>query len=159
MVDCGQTAAQIFVGRHSKLASIHSLRDTSEDEILVAFQDCVYWHGAPNEVVADNASVYHGFKFMKYVCDLYIQLWQSESYHQHQNYTENVWQSVKQGTNHLLDFSGAAKNLFLCALIYYTFLWNHMVGTSIGNGSFSPYTFATGQADDISPLLCMFLFQ
>ena len=29
-----------------------------------------------------------------------------------------------------------------------------MVDTSIGDGSLSPYTFVTGQVDDISPLLC-----
>ena len=74
-VDSVQTAAQIFSGHHSKFTSIHPLRDTSEEVILGAFQDRVCWHGAPDELVADNTSVYHGFKFLKYVRDLYIQIW------------------------------------------------------------------------------------
>ena len=152
-VDGDQTAAQNFARRHSKLASIHPFCDTSEKETLGLFQDCVRWHGAPDELVADNAAVYHGFKFMKYVCNLYVRLWQSQSYHQHQNFAENFWQSIKQGTNQLLDFSGAAKNLFLCALIYYAFLWNHTVDTTIGDGSSSPYTFATGCDNDITSIL------
>ena len=79
-VDGGQTAAHIFSGRHSKLTSIHPLRDTGEEEIFGAFQDRVHWHGSLNEVIVDNSSFYHWFKFMKYVCNLYIQFWQSESY-------------------------------------------------------------------------------
>ena len=55
-----------------------------------------------------------------------------------------------------MDYSGAARNLYLCALIYYAFLWNHTVDTSIGDGNFSPYTFATGRANDIS---CITAFQ
>ena len=149
-VDGDQTAAQNFAGRHSKLASVHPSCDTSEKETLGIFQDCVRWYGTPDELVTDNAVVYHGFKFMKYVCNLYVQLWQSQSYHQHHNFAENVWQSFKQGTNQLLDFLVAAKNLFLFALIYYAFLWNHTVDTTIGDGSSSPYTFAAGCADDIT---------
>ena len=48
---------------------------------------------------------------------------------------ENVWQSLKNDTNCLLDYLGAARNLFLCTLIYYTFLWNHTVGMSVADGT------------------------
>ena len=84
-VDGDQRAAQNFAGCHSKLASVHPFCYTSEKQTLGVFQDCVRCHGAPNELVADNASIYHGFKFMKYVCNLYVRLWQSQTYHQHQN--------------------------------------------------------------------------
>ena len=153
-VDGGQTSAQLFAGRHLKLASVHPLKDSGEDEILGAFQDRVRWHGAPEELVGNNASVYTGSKFMKYVCDLYIRLWQSESYHQHQNYAENVWQSLKDGTNCLLDFSGAARNLWLLGLMYYVLIWNHTVDPNLADGTFSPYTLATGRSDDISAFTC-----
>ena len=58
-VDSGQTAAQIFAGRHSKLASIHPLRDTSKDQLLGAFQDRVCWYGAPDELIADNQFIFY----------------------------------------------------------------------------------------------------
>ena len=125
-----------------------------EKSILGAFQDRLRWHGAPDELRTDNASVYEGNFFMKYVCDLWIRLWQSEAYHQQQNFAENVWQSVKAGTNRLLDFNGAAKNLWYCAILFYIFIWNHTVDPNIADGDHSPYTLATGRSDDISPLLC-----
>ena len=90
-VDGDQTAAQNFFGRYPKVASVHPFHYTSEKETLGVFQDCVCWHGVPNEIVADNAAVYHRFKFMKYVCNLYVRLWKSQVYHQHQNLVENVW--------------------------------------------------------------------
>ena len=102
-VNSGQTAAQIFAGHHSKLTSIHPLRDTSKEQLLGSFQDRVCWHGAPDELIADNASVYNMCKFLKYFRDLYIRLWQLESYHQQQNYAESVWESIKHDTNRLLD--------------------------------------------------------
>ena len=71
-VDSGVTAAQLFTGRHSKFVSVHGIKDTSEDEILGAFQDRVCWHGAPQELGADNAVVYRGKKFVAYCRDLYI---------------------------------------------------------------------------------------
>ena len=71
----GQTVVQFFAGCHTKLASVHPLKDTSEEKILGAFQDHVWWYRAPDELTADNASVYNGIKFLKCVCDLYIQFW------------------------------------------------------------------------------------
>lgn len=152
-VDGGQTSAQIFTNRRTKLVTIHPSNNTDENEILGALKNCICWHGAPDELIGDNAIIYTGSKFMKYVCNLYIQLWQSESYYQHQNYAENIWQSFMDGTDCLLDFSGAAKMLAFLDLIYYTFIWNHMVDPSILDGTFSPYTLSTRCFDDISLLL------
>ena len=69
-VDDDQTAAQKFSEHHSKFASVHPFHYTSKKETLGAFQDHVCCHGAPNELVADNTSVYHGFEFIKYGCNL-----------------------------------------------------------------------------------------
>ena len=80
-IDGGQTCAQVFTGRHSKFTSVHPIIDTSAASILGAFQDCIRWHGAPEELGADNAEVYNNSKFFQYYLDLYIRLWQLESYH------------------------------------------------------------------------------
>ena len=92
---------------------------------------------------------------MKYFYDLYICLWQSEPYHQQQNYAENVWQSLKFGTNYLLNSTGATCNVCYTALIFYPFIWNHTDDPNLADGSHSPYTLATGHLDDISAL-CVF---
>ena len=54
------------------------MKGDDEAHILGAFQDRVCWHGAPAELRADNTAVYEAPKFLKYVRDLYIRLWQSE---------------------------------------------------------------------------------
>ena len=150
-------AAQLFVGRDTKLVSIHPIKGEDKASILGAFQDRVRWHGAPAELRVDNAAVYKGPKFLKYIQDLYIRLWQSKSYHQQQNYTENVWQSLKFGTNRLLDFTGATQDVCFATLIFYAFIWNHIVDPTLADGNHSPYTLATGCSNYISAL-CAFRF-
>ena len=67
----------------------------TEEDILLTLQDRIRNHEAPETVAADNAAVYRGPKFSKYLRDLWIRLWQSESYKQNQNYTKNQWQTMK----------------------------------------------------------------
>lgn len=153
-VNGGEKAAQLFVGCTTKLASVHPLKNTGEKALLGAFDDHVRWHGAPKELCAENDQVYEGSFFMKYVCDLWIWLWQSESYHQQQNYVDNIWQSLKYGTNRLIDFTGKVSDLFFCAMVFNYFIWNHTLDPEITIGNHLPYTFATGCSNNISPLLC-----
>ncbi len=83
------------------------MKGVSEDDILGAFQDHVCWHGEPKEIGSDDAAaVYNGKCFTYYCRDLYISLWQSEAYHQNQNYAENVWETFKRSVNRLMDFTG-----------------------------------------------------
>ena len=116
-VATGETVAQIIAALCSKFTSIHGMKGTTEDDILGAFQDRVHWHGAPEEVSSDDAAVYKGHRFTNYCRDLYISLWQSEAYHQNQNYAENVWETFKRGTNRMLDFTGAPASWWLLGLL------------------------------------------
>ena len=52
------------------------------------------------------------------------------------------------------DFTGASLHLAMLALIYYAFIWNHIIDPSISDSTYSSYTLATGRSDDISILLC-----
>ena len=92
-VDNGATAAQLWVGKTLKFTTVHALKGLTEDDIFFTLQDRIRNHGALEHITADNAAayvaVYRGPKFSKYLRDLWIQLWQSESYKQNQNYTEN----------------------------------------------------------------------
>ncbi len=153
-VATGETVAQIIATRQSKFVSIHGMKDVSKDDILGAFQDCVRWRSAPKEVRSDDAAVYNGNCFTNYCCDLYISLWQSEAYHQNQNYAENVWETLKRGVNCLLDFTGAPPTWWLLGLLLLAQVWNHTVDAKLGDGTRSPYMVATGRGDDISPYIC-----
>ena len=48
------------------------MKDTSAKSILGAFQDRIRWHGAPEELGADNAEVYNDSDFTQYCRELYI---------------------------------------------------------------------------------------
>ena len=80
-VDGGETSAALYYGSNTRLNSVHGLKNLEEPEVLGSFQDRVRWHGAPEQLAADNAPVYRGNLFTKYLRDLYIRLWQCKSYH------------------------------------------------------------------------------
>ena len=111
LVNNGATAAQLLVGLSSKFTTVHALKGLTEEDILLTLQDRIRNHGAPEHITANNAAVYRGPKFWKYLCDLWIRLWQSESYKQNQNYTKNRWQPMKVMINRLLYFTSAPKYL------------------------------------------------
>ena len=90
-VDNDGTAAQLGVGQSSKFTTIHALKGLTKEDMFLTLQDRIRNHGAPGHIAANNASTYCGSKFSKYLCDLWIGLWQSELYKQKQNYTENRW--------------------------------------------------------------------
>ena len=158
-VATGETVAQIIAAHRSNFVSVHGMKGVSEDDILGAFQDRVCWHGVPEEVGSDDAVVYKGHRFTNYCRDLYISLWQSEAYHQNQNYAENVWETFKRGTNRMLDFTGAPASWWLLGLLLFAQVWNHTVDANLGDGTRSPYIVATGCGDDISPYLCYSFYE
>ena len=127
--------------------------------IFRTFQDRVRDYGAPEQLSADDAKVYKSSKIMNYCRDLYISLWQSEADHQNQNYQENVWETLKNGCNRLLDFTNAPRSWWLLALLLYSFTWNHTVDANLADGTRSPYMVSTGRGDDISSLLCFRFYE
>ena len=58
-----------------------------------------------------------------------------------------------------MDFTAAPACLWLLAALYVAFCLNHTVDSEIGNGMMTPYTYATGRSDDISPLLCFRFYE
>ena len=108
---------------------------------------------------SDDAAVYKGHRFTNYCRDLYISLWQSEAYHQNQNYAENVWETFKRGINRMLDFTGAPASWWLLAALLFAQIWNHTVDANLADGTRSPYMVATGRDDDISPYICYSFYE
>ena len=65
-------------------------KGTADDYGEHIYWDNVCYLDTPDEFWSDNALVCEDNFFMKYVCDLWIHLWQYESNHQHQNYPKNI---------------------------------------------------------------------
>ena len=71
----------------------------SESEFLSSLQDNVNKRGAPNRLLVDSAKSESSWRVTDYLWMLFISLWQSEAYHQHQNAAERRWQTIKRITN------------------------------------------------------------
>ena len=85
-IDSGVKCAQIFFGTHTMVTDIHAMGTSKE--LFTTLQDTVIKGGAPNCLLADSARVECSYRVMTYLRLLFIDIWQSEAYHQHQNPAE-----------------------------------------------------------------------
>ena len=153
-VDGGETRAWLITGTTSKHTSAYKSKGESADHALAAFQDRVREHGRPRRLLTDNASTFRAGRFITYLRDLWIALWQSESYKQNQNPVERRWNLIKRLVNRLLASTGAQPMFWFCALLYVIYCLNACIDTTLpGHAPRSPNMMAKGQFDDISPML------
>ena len=123
----------------------------TQGEFSAAFQDNVRKKGAPNRLLVDSAKVEWSEAVLSYLRLLFIGLWQSEPYHQHQNAAERRWQTVKRFANRILAHSGADLSLCLEVIRYVCFILNHVSHPSLDYRV--PLEVLTGCVQDISPIL------
>jgi hypothetical protein len=76
--------------------------------------------------------------------------WQSEPYHQHQNYAERHYAIIKSKTNIILSRTGAPASTWLLCIQYVCYLFNHMAIRSLDWKT--PLQLLTGETTDISIL-------
>ena len=98
------------------VTDIHAMGTSKE--FLTTLQDNVIKRGATNRLLVDSARVECSDQVMTYLRLLFIDIWQSEAYHQHQNPAERRWQTVKRVTNRLLAYTGADPDCWLLAMQY-----------------------------------------
>ena len=86
---------------------------------------------------------------------LVISDWQSEPYHENQNFAENRYATIKAATNRVLNQSGAPADCWLLAVQYVCHVLNHLASSTLK--WIPPLQALTGQTQDISALLvCAF---
>jgi len=154
-VDCGVTAAQYFVGRKTLVADAYPLR--RDRDFINALEDNVRERGAMDTLISDRAQVEISKKVQDFLHSLIIGSYQSEPYHQHQNFAENRFGINKQWTNRVLNMSGAPASCWLLALVFVIVLLNHLASPALGGQT--PLCTLTGQTTDISHLLCYQFYQ
>ena len=104
-IDNGATSAAIFVGCHAYVTDVYSLK--TDKQFVNALEDNIRFRGAPNKLISDRGQVEIGKKVLDILRALFISSWQSEPHHQHQNFAERRFQTVKAIANRILDYSGA----------------------------------------------------
>jgi hypothetical protein len=86
---------------------------------------------------------------------LAISDWQSEPYHENQNFAKNRYATIKAATNRVLNQSGAPADFWLLAFQYVCHVLHHLASSTLKR--IPPLQVLTGQTQDISALLvCAF---
>ena len=121
-----------------------------DKEFVNTLEDNIRKRGAMDKLISDRAQVEISKRVHDILRALFIDDWQSEPHCQHQNPAERRIQTVKRGTNTLLDRTGAPAYTWLLAILYVCFVLNFTYNAVINN---VPMNLATGSTCDISPLL------
>jgi hypothetical protein len=148
-VDIGSIAAQLFVCRNTLVADTYGIK--TDREIVNTLEGNIRERGATDKLISDGTKAEMSDCVKDILRALVISDWQSEPYHQNQNFSENRYATIKVATNRALNRSGSPAPLWLLALAYVCLLLNHMA--SIALGWVPPNQSLTGQTQDISKFL------
>jgi transposase InsO family protein len=107
----GSTMAQIYCGKKTQLTAAFPMK--SESEMPATLQDFIRKEGAPNLLFSDNAKVQIGKTVQSILRHYGIDDYQSEPYHQHQNYAERRIQEIKRFVDVLMDRTGTPAGYWL----------------------------------------------
>ena len=148
-VDNGCKYAQIFVGRESLVTDIYPI--PTDKAFVDALEDNIRKRGAMDKLISDRAKSEISNRVKDILRSYHISDYQSEPKHQHQNFAERRYQTVKKLTNRVLDRSGAPPNCWLLAVLYVVFILNRLATQSLDWRT--PLEKLTGETPDISPIL------
>ena len=148
-IDNGSKVAQTFVGTNSLVTDVFGMK--TEKQFINTLQDIIRIRGAPTKPISDSAQVEISNKVHDILRHLFVEDWQSEACHQHQNPAERRHQDIKRTVNRLMDRTDSPPSLWLLALKRTAFLLNHTSCPSLDNAI--PLTKLTGVTQDVSVLL------
>ncbi len=148
-IDDGSTCAQIFIGRETMFADAYGMK--TDKEFVNTLEDNIRRRGAMDTLISDQAQAEVSKRVIDLIRAYCVKDWQSEAYHQHQNFGERRYQTIKQYVDRILDRSGAPAYCWLLCLLYVCYLLNRLSTKSLDNKT--PYFCLTGQMADISALL------
>ena len=93
-VDDGSTCAQLFVGTKTLLTDVYELK--SDKQFVNSLEDNIHQRGAMDKLISDSAQSEISTRVKDILRALFIDDWQSEPYHQHQNYAERRYETVQR---------------------------------------------------------------
>eukprot|EP00531_Pseudo-nitzschia_arenysensis_P008891 CAMPEP_0116125882 /NCGR_PEP_ID=MMETSP0329-20121206/6042_1 /TAXON_ID=697910 /ORGANISM="Pseudo-nitzschia arenysensis, Strain B593" /LENGTH=1908 /DNA_ID=CAMNT_0003619941 /DNA_START=154 /DNA_END=5877 /DNA_ORIENTATION=+ len=147
-IDGGFKEAQIFFGRKSHI--VHPEPISKSKSFLRCVQNFVRKWGAPIRILADHIRYHASFQVLDYLRILWIQLWFSEAYYQHQNPFERRYQTFKRAVNRLMDRTNTPPELWYLCICYVAYVLNRVSDPTLNNRQ--PIHVATGSIADISAL-------
>ena len=122
----------------------------------ILLEENIRQRGEIDKLISDSSKSEISLRLKEILRALFIDYWQSEACHQHQNFSERRFQTIKKHTNTLLNRTGAHTHTWLLAMMHVFFVLNHTYNVTIKN---TPFNTAIGSTCDISPMLRFYFWQ
>ena len=148
-VDDGSTMAQFFCGRDTLVCDAYGIKSTKQ--FINTLSDNIRKRGAMDTLISDGGKYEISKRVTDLLRSLFIQDYQSEPYHQHQNKAENRFGLAKRYTNTVMNTSGCPACCWLLCLQYICVVLNHLASPTIQG--ICPVQALEGTTPDISFLL------
>ena len=148
-VDDGSTMAQFFCGRDTLVCDAYGIKSTKQ--FINTLSDNIRKRGAMDTLISDGGKYEISKRVTDLLCSLFIQDYQSEPYHQHQNKAENRFGLAKHYTNTVMNTSGCPAFCWLLCLQYICVVLNHLASPTLQG--ICPVQALEGTTPDISFLL------
>ena len=148
-IDDGSTIAQIYVGQNTLFTDVYPMK--TEKQFVNTLEDKIRKRGAMDKLISDRSQVEISHKAKDILRAYCIDDWQSEPHHQHQNYAERRYATIKPLVNMLLNMTGVPPEIWLLALMYVCYILNHIAVESLGWRT--PNECLTGSTPDISAIM------
>ena len=148
-VDDGSTMAQFFCGRDTLVCDAYGIKSTKQ--FINTLSDNIRKRGAMDTLISDGGKYEISKRVTDLLRSLFIQDYQSEPYHQHQNKAENCFGLAKCYTNAVMKASGCTACCWLLCLQYICVVLNHLASPTLQG--ICPVQALEGTTPDISFLL------
>ena len=148
-VDDGSTMAQFFCGHDTLVCDAYGIKSTRQ--FINTLSDNINKWGAMDTLISDGAKYDISKGVTDFLHSLFIQDYQSESYHQDQNKVENCFGPAKRYTNTVMNTSGCLACCWLLCLQYICVVLNHLASPTLQR--ICPVQALQGTTPDISFML------
>ena len=148
-VDDGSTMAQFFCGHDTLVCDAYGIKSTKQ--FINTLSDNISKLGAMDTLISDGGKYDISKGVIELLHSLFIQDYQSESYHQDQNKTENCFGPAKRYTNTVMNTSGCLACCWLLLLQYICVVLNHLASPTLQG--ICPGQALQGTTPDISFML------
>ena len=128
-VDDGSTMAQFFCGHDTLVCDAYGIKSTKQ--FINTLSDKIRKWGAMDTLISDGGKYDISKGVTDFLHSLFIQDYQSESYHQDQNKTENCFGPAKHYTNTVMNTSGCLACCWLLCLQYICVVLHHLASPTL----------------------------
>ena len=148
-VDDGPTMAQFFCGHDTLVCDAYGIKSTKQ--FIKTLSDNIRKQGSMDTLISDGDKYEISQRLNDLLHSIFIQDYQSEPYHQHQNKAENHFGPDKHYTNTVMNTSGCPVCCWLLCLQYICVVLHHLASPTLQ--SISPVQALQGTTPDISFML------